>query len=203
MDKYVVKGAKKLFGLARTKIRLAKEAETVRVRPEPLPLVELISGVQVRTVDEAIDRVSDLRSLIDYENMGSVAPTVLELMDIIEGVKYRFEPPELCVLVGNEELKSIEKMVNDGVSLSISLMSEKPVDGINIYIGYNPPKGAIHYGRVPTTLSHYLAYAFRSEVLSDNMYLKNTHISLGHRTLILNAIYHSILNYVAGEDRGQ
>jgi len=37
MDRFAINGVKKIFSLARTKIRLAEEADTVYVKPKPLP----------------------------------------------------------------------------------------------------------------------------------------------------------------------
>ncbi len=197
VNKFIVRGVKKLFGLTRTKIRLAHESNTVYVKPRPLPLVELLSNTRIETVDDAEDRLGELISAIDYSNPRSVSSTTLELMDIIEGVKYMFEPPELCVLLEDDDFKKIEKHASDGEKINLLIMSEKRLAGINIYVGYEPPKGVLHLGRVPTTLSYSLAYAFNSNILSSDMELKNTRIMLGHQTLILNSISHAIQNYGA------
>jgi len=48
-----VKGVKKLFGLTKTKIQLAKEADTKYTKPNPLPLIRLLSGQEIGTVEQA------------------------------------------------------------------------------------------------------------------------------------------------------
>ncbi len=199
-DKYAVKGLKKLFGLTKTKIRLAREAGTIQVKPKPLPLVEVLSGVRINSVDDAEARLHELKSQIDYESPGSVSSTVLELMDIIEGVKHQFEPKKLCVLVDEKTLEEIEGKAAEGSKINILLMEEEAREGVNLYVGYDPPKNVIHYGRVPTTLAHYIAYAFDSEKLSQDTRLINTDITIGHKTLILNAIYFAIKQYCGGEN---
>jgi len=198
IDKYVVKGVKKMFGLANTKIRLAREAETIWVKPKPLPLVKFIYAEYVESVDDAAEKLIQLKSDIDYDDPHIVAKTVLALMDIIEGVKHRFEPPELCVLVDEKIMREIEGKAAEGSKINILLMEEEVREGVNLYVGYNTPKNVIHYGRVPTTLVHYLVYAFNSEKLSQDNKLVNTDILLGHKTLILDAIYFAIKHYCGG-----
>lgn len=196
-DKYAVKGLKKLFGLTKTKIRLAREAGTIQVKQGPLPLVEYVSGIQIKSVDEAEARLQELKANIDYLNANSVCSTVLELMDIIEGVKHLFEPPELCVLLRDEEFRRVEQRVVEGDKINLLLMSEEILDGVNMYVGYEPPKGSLHLGRVPTTLSSFMAYSLNSNTLSSDMKLRNVRIVLGHQTLILNSIFNAIQHYGA------
>lgn len=197
MKPFTVKGLKKLFGLTKTKIRLAREAGTYQVKPKPLPLVEVLSGVRINSVDDAEARLHELKSRIDYDSSSSVSSTVLELMDIIEGVKYQFEPHELCVLLGDEEFRRIDKKASEGEKINLLLMSEKIFGGVNIYVGYQSPEVALHLGRVPTTLSSFMAYALNSDTLSSAMRLRNVRIILGHQTLILNSIFHAIKHYGA------
>jgi len=191
MDKYVIKGVKKLAGLTRTKIRLAEEAKTLQTRPAPLPLVKLLSGVELETVSDAKDYVEKI--VFDFEDGEGTAKTIFELMDIIEGVKHKFEPPEYFALVGEDAFQEIEDRVDRGEQVNILLMDNGLKEGVNLYVGYEPPEGVIHFGRVPTTLAAYLAYALKSSVLSKDMKLKNTTVSLGHGTLILNAIYYALV----------
>ncbi|MBU0762013.1 MAG: hypothetical protein KKD39_03225 [Candidatus Altiarchaeota archaeon] len=197
VNKYFVWGVKKLFGLASTKIRLARESDTTYVQPKPLLLAELLSEKRIQTVDEAQERFTELKDTIDYGVESMMSSTVLELMDIIEGVKHRFEPPEFFPLVDDTVLGSIEKQVDAGDILNILIMDETSNPGVNLYIGYDPPHDAIHFGRVPTNLSKYLFYAFKSDILSDNMRLKKTNVCIGRKTLINESIYFALIHYGA------
>jgi len=200
MDKYTISGVKKLFGLTSTKIRLARQAETVQLKPKPAPLVNLLSGLRIETVDEVSERLDELKKRMDYNDSNVVSSTVLELMDLVECVKHKFEPKEYCVLVSKEKLIEIEEKMRENTRLNILLMSREIKDGINLYVGEDAPKDAIHYGRVPTTLSNYMAFALASDVLSENMKLKNTFVTQGHGTLILNAIRYAIKCYGAVDE---
>jgi len=182
-DKYVIKGAKKLFSLARTKCRLAKEAKTVETRPAPLPLVKKFAGREIKTVNEASDYVRELREQFDPSDEKWLAEAVLQLMEIIEAVKYKFEPPELCVLVGEDEL---EKMITQAKKINILILDEKMRDSLNIYVGEDPPEGALHLGRVPTTL----VYLVRAALTGKKP--KEVKAHLGHKTLIADAIYYAV-----------
>lgn len=195
MDKFVVKGARKLLSLTKTKIRLAEEAETLCTKPKPLPLVKLLSGVELKSIGDVKDFIGKIR--LNFEDEDEAYKTVLELMDVVEGVKHKFEPLEYCALVDETTLGKIEERVKLGEAVNILLMSDKVGGGVNLYVGYDPLESAIHYGRVPTTLAVYLAYALKSDALSKDMKLASTKIILGHNTLILNAIYHAIKYYGA------
>ena len=193
MDRFAIRGTKKLFSLARTKIRLAEESDTVYTRPKPLPLVKLLSGVEINTVKEAKDYREKLHSLVDFSDSTIVARAVFELLDIVEGVKHKFEPPELCVLVGEDELKAIEKKaVNESLPINLLLMTEKAPEGVDIFIGEEPLENSLHLGRVPSTLAIFLNFAFNSSYLSEGSKLKNIRAILGRKTLILDAIHFSL-----------
>ena len=193
MDRFAIKGTKKLFGLARTKIRLAEEADTIETKPAPLPLIKLLSGEEITTVEEAKEYRDKLRDSIDFSDSGGVAMAVFELLDIVEGVKYKFEPPELCVLVGEDELKAMERRaMKESLPINVLLMTENAPEGVNIFIGEEPPENSLHLGRVPSTLAIFLNFAFNSAYLSEESRLKNIRAILGRKTLILDAIYFSL-----------
>ncbi len=142
MDRYAVKGFKKLSGLCRTKIRLAEEAGTVNTRPSPLPLPRLYSGVELKTVEECRKYAEELRNSTDFDDSLSVAYATLELCDIIEGVKYDFEPPEYMPLTDE---------VPSGKPATILLMAdaaERPEDSTPVFIGRNPPEGVRQYSNL-------------------------------------------------------
>lgn len=193
MDKYIIKGTKKLLSLARTKIRLAEESETIECRPKPLPLVKLLSGKEINTVADAKQYREDLLKGIDFSNSRGVASTVLQSMDIIEGVKYKFEPKEFLVNIDEKEMRSIEREAREkSLPVNLLLMTKTAPEGLNIFIGYKRPEGTTFLSAVPTTLSHFLNFAFNSDYLSQNLKLKNIRSFLGHKTLILNAIHFSL-----------
>lgn len=196
-NKYFVNGVKKLFGLANTKIQLAVEAETEYTKPRPLPLVELLTARKVESIEEARKYLEGLKTEVDYNSEPNMASTTFLLMDLIEGVKHKFEPPEYCVLVGDDTIQEVEQRVASGEKVNILLMTEKHREGVNLFVGADPLEGTIHYGRVPTVLTHYLNYAMRSGTLSDEMHLLNTRVVMGYKTLLLNAAYHALRVYGA------
>jgi hypothetical protein len=199
MDRFAIKGVKKLFSLTRTKLRLAVEADTVDTRPRPLPLVKLLSGEGITTVREAMEYRDRLHSLVDYSNPGVVAKTVFELLDIIEGVKYGFEPPELCVLLGEKELKDVEeKAVRGSLPVNLLLLTDKSPPGVNLFVGENPPEDSLHLGRAPSTIAFFLDFAFNSNYLSEDLRLRNIQVYCGRKTLILHAIHFSLEEFGAG-----
>jgi len=108
MEKYILKGAKKLFSLTRTKIRLVEESGTIDTKPGPLPLVKLLSGKEITTVAQAKEYRDELLKDTDFSDSKSTASSVLQLMDIIEGVKYKFEPPECRSNLSTERFREIE-----------------------------------------------------------------------------------------------
>lgn len=198
MDKYTIKGTKKLLSLTRTKIRLAEEAETIECRPKPLPLIKLLSGVKINTVADAKEYREDLVKNLDTSDPMNVANTVLQSMDLIEGVKYEFEPPEFLANIDEKKLMWIEEEAGEkALPLNILFMTKTAPEGLNLFIGYEPPEGVIFLSAVPTTLAFFLNYAFNSSYFTLNMKLRNIKSFLGHKTLILNAIHHSLGEYGA------
>ncbi|MBN2014384.1 MAG: hypothetical protein JW778_04320 [Candidatus Altiarchaeota archaeon] len=195
MEKYAQKGLKKLFSLTKTKIRLAEEAGTVETRPAPLPIVKKLSGKEVKTVKEAKECREKLLETVDYSKPESIAETVFQLIDIIEGVKHRFEPPEYCALVNREDLEKIEK---EKQPVNLLLMTEEAPEGVNVFIGEDSPKNALHLGRVPSTIAFFLDFAFESNYFSEGRRLKNINCMIGRKTLIADAIYYSLKEFGAG-----
>jgi hypothetical protein len=198
MDKYSVAGAKKLFSLAKTKIRLAAEAGTLECRPNPLPLVKRLSGIDVSTVEEAGTYREELLKNTCFSDDLALASAVFQCMDIVEGVKYKYEPPQYTSNVDARALAEIEKEAREKAApVNLLLMTRSAPAGINLFIGENPPPGTLFVSGVPTSLASFLEYAFGSEYFSDNRRLKNIHSVAGHRTLILDAIHHSLGAYGA------
>ena len=199
MDKYSIAGAKKLFSLVKTKIRLAREAGTLECMPHPLPLVKRLSGVDVSTVEEAVAYREDLFRNTCFSDEKSLASAVFQCMDIIEGVKYRYEPPQCMSNVDIHMMQDIEKEAREkALHVNVLLMTRAAPDGgINLFIGENTPPGALFVSGVPTSLAPFLEYAFSSEYFSGNGRLKNIRSIVGHRTLIINAIHHSLGAYGA------
>jgi len=194
MDKYAVLGAKKLLSLARTKIRLAEDAATQECRPAPLPLVSILSGNDVRGVAEAKKYREELARNPDISDAKSMASTVLQCMDIIEGVKYKYEPPEYTSSIGEAGMRSIEeKAKSQSAPVNILLMAKTvPERGISLFVGENPPSGAIFLSGVPTSLAPFIAYAFSSDYFSEDRRLRNIVSFMGRRTLIVNAVHYSL-----------
>jgi len=192
MDRYVIRGVKKLFSLTRTKIRLAEEAGTKITKPSPLPLVLFFSGVEVRLVSEAKEIVGKLKENVNFENSHEVGKCVAQLIDIIEGVKWKFEPEEMKVLLDKEKLINLENETESNkAALTILMGGEWESYEINypsIYVGFTPPDGVLHLGRVPSTLSFFLSYALQSNYFSSAGKLRNVEVRIRKRTLLWNAL---------------
>lgn len=191
-------GAKKLFSLTRTKIRLAEEAGTVECRPHPLPLVKRISGIDVSTIEDAKAYREDLLKNTSFQDGSSLSSSVLQCMDIIEGVKYLYEPPKYVSNIDAARMRLIEDQAKEKeLSVNLLLMSEAAPEGVNLYIGEKQPAGTIYLSGVPTSIASFLEYAFGSTYFSSGGRLRNVRCVLGHRTLIINAIYHALGEYGA------
>jgi hypothetical protein len=204
MDKYVISGTKKLFSLVRTKIRLAEEAETIECRPHPLPLVKRLAGVNVSTIPEAKAYREELMKNTSFSDEKSVASSVLQCMDIIEGVKYRYEPPQYVSNLDTAGMRRIEELSKEkGLPVNLLLMTKAAPEGIDVFIGEDPPAGTVFLSGVPTSIAPFLEYAFGSAYFCENGRLKNLQSILGHRTLIINAIHYSLGAYgaVISEER--
>ncbi|MFH1056063.1 MAG: hypothetical protein V1744_08230 [Candidatus Altiarchaeota archaeon] len=187
MDKYVKDGVKKLFSLTRTKIRLAEEAETFEVKPAPLPVVKLFSNQEVVNVAECKVLWQELKEGMDYDNDMNVASTVLQLCDIIECVKHRFEHPDYMPLLTEEELSMLEgECRKNDRSLNVLLMTTEPLSGV--YFGEDPPEGVRHYSRVISGIAPFLRFAYNSNYLSEDVKLRNMRVHYGTRTLLGNAV---------------
>ena len=111
---YLKKAVKKLFNLVKIKIKLARDSGTSEVSPSPLKLIEKFSGVEITTVDGAETYTEKLKNELVFENQENLARIIIELNEIIEGVKYRFEPAA-CMISGefinfvNENENEIKK----------------------------------------------------------------------------------------------
>lgn len=192
-EKLVKRGIKKIFSLTRTKIRLGREADTEEVKPNPLPLVKTLTGKEIETVDEAEELKDKLREDINYEDKKLQAKTILQLIDIIEGVKYKFEPDKYCFQLSEKKLKEIEKRSREeNLPVNILLMTEKTFPGINLFIGEDGPEGVTKLSAVPSSVALFLDFAFHSEHFSQDLELKNITSVFGRKTLILNAIHFSL-----------
>lgn len=190
MDRFSIKGTKKLFSLTKTKIRLAKEAGTIETKPAPLPLVKRFSGREVSTVDDAESFLSELRAKTDFSDGRRTAETALMLIDTIEGVKYRFEPPEYCALLNRGEMNDLEKAAKETHQIvNIQLLTEKTGDGINLFLGEDPPAGTVHAGRLVSNIASFIDYAFCSNYFSDGKKLANIRVFAGRKTLLAAAVY--------------
>ncbi len=193
MDKFTIQGTRRLLSLTRTKIRLAEESGTIYTKPKPLPLVKLISGRDIETVEKGKEYREELAENIDYENPRNISNSVLQLIDIIEGVKYDFEPAEFQCLIDDKIMKKFEDGAKKNSSkINLLLMTKTAPEGINLFVGENPLENSIHLGRVPSTIADFLRFAFSSDYFSENLKLKNINSIIGHRTLILNAIWFSL-----------
>jgi hypothetical protein len=200
MEKYAAAGAKKLLSLTKTKIRLAKEANTIDCKPAPLPLVKFLSGVSIETIDSSAQHREKLLKEIDYSNDNSVASTVFQCMDIIEGVKHKYEPEEYCFNLCKDELLDIEKKAKErNEKIIILIMSDKSSHGINLYLGEkeNKPENAIYLSGVPTSLAEFILFGLKSDYFSSQGRLRNIKCVLGRKTLINNAISASLAAYGA------
>jgi hypothetical protein len=198
MDKYAIAGTKKLLSLVRTKIRLAEEAGTVECRPDPLPIVKLLSGREINTVAEAKDYRDELAQRADYSGDLSVASTVLQCMDLIEGVKYKYELREYMSNIDEANFRFIEKEARrKAAAVNLLLMTKAVPEGINVFVGEDPPAGTIFLSGVPTSIASFLAYAYTSDYFSENVRLKNLVSCIGHKTLIIDAIHYSLGIYGA------
>jgi len=76
--------------------------------------------------------------------------------------------------------------------INLLLMAEHRPEGPSIFVGDNEPLDCILLGRVPSSISIFLRYAYTSKYFSHDKKLKNINSVLGHFTLILNAIHFSL-----------
>lgn len=186
-EKLIKKGVKKIFSLTRTKIRLAEEAETLKTIPQPLPLVKLLSGKEIKTVGGAKEYREILLTQVNFDDKVNLAKTVLQLIDIIEGVKHKFEPPECCFSLSEKTMKELE-----GKEINFLFMTKKVYQGENLFIGENPPPGALPVSLVPSSVAPFLNFAFHSLYFFQEGKLRHLNSVQGHKTLIINAIHFSL-----------
>jgi hypothetical protein len=188
------KGAKKLFGLARTKIRLAEEADTVETKPKPLPLVRRLLGKEISSVGEAKELVEELRRTLDFSDRKAVASAVFALFDIIEGVKYRFEPPEYCTLIAKEKLGELVADAEEAEKkVDLLIMTEEPA-AEGLFLGEDAPAGAAHLGRVVSNAALLLDVLFQRDGDARRLRVRG-----GRKTLIAEALIQALKEYGAEE----
>jgi hypothetical protein len=193
VDKYAVKGVKKLFSLARTKMRLAEEADTEETLPRPLPLVKLFAGVELSTLVECKAHWQMLKGAVDYGDGRSAASTTLQLCDIIEGVKYRFEPKEYMPLLGAGEFARLEDGCRrSNAPLHILIMTSEPAPDA-VYLGEDPPPGVSHFSRVISGIAPLLHLIYASPYFSDDTRLRNIEVARGSETLLGRAVEQAFL----------
>jgi hypothetical protein len=155
--------------------------------------VKLLSGCELKTVSDTEKYLDELKLNINYDDKKSVAKAVIELMDIIEGVKYKYEPAEFLTNISEDKLGEIERTaVERSAPVNILLMTREAQSGLNLFVGENPPKNVFFLSGVPTTLSFFMNFAFNSDYFSGNLQLKNVNVILGRRTLITNAIWFAL-----------
>lgn len=194
MSRCFVAGTKKLFSLAKTKIRLAEDSDTFETKPAPLPLIKKISGEEIKTVEEAKKYLEERREKIDYSNRRELAENILMILDVIEGVKYRFEPPEYQILLSKKEL-----MILEGQEITILMLSSAKTGGVDLFLGEDPPEGVLHLGRVVSNIAPFLDYAFTSTHFSEGLRLRNICVRVGRKTLIAYAVKEALCEFGASE----
>ena len=108
-------------------------------------------------------------------------------------MKYRFEPPELCVLIGENELKAVEeKALKNLLPVNLLLLTGEASEGLSVFLGEDPPENSLHLGRVPSTVAYFLDFAFNSRYFSEELRLRNIQVYSGRKTLISHAICFSL-----------
>jgi len=101
-------------------------------------------------------------------------------MDMIEGVKYLYEPPECMSNIDLMQMGEIERRAEEeGLGVDVLLMTCAAEGRISLYIGEHPPHGVFFLSRVPTSIAVFVEYAFASPYFSTRGVLNN--IPLRHR----------------------
>jgi hypothetical protein len=187
-EKYVTDGVKKLFGLTRTKLRLAKEAHTLEAIPSPMPLVKLFCGLDVSSLAECKAHLKRLRDGVDYSDDLNMAMTVIQLCDIIECVKHRFEHPDYMPLFHREEFAILLAECYDAKApLGILLMVQEVMPH-SVYVGEDPPPGVRHYSRVVSGVAPLLHHLYDSAYFHEGVRLRNVKIAYAGRNILGNAV---------------
>lgn len=185
------KGLKKLFSLTKTKIRLAEEAGTTELEPSPLPLIKFFSGKEIKKVAEAKNFREELSKKVNFNDREEIAETTFQLLEIIEGVKYKFEPEDCCFSFNEEKLKEFENEKNELVILIMTKRSY-PEKGINLFFGENTPNGAIFISKVPSSIAPLLNFAFHSNYFFKEGKLQHITSILGRKTILAKLIHFSL-----------
>ena len=194
LNKFIIRGVKKALALTRIKIGLAEDfgTESIGFEGKPLELVQFFSGKKVETLNYSKEHLKFLKNKLDLEDGQDIAKTVVQLMEIIEGVKQEFEPTEEPYWGYINGRKNMEL---EGVKMqkaAVLLFSRPVANSLNFYIGEDPPKETIPLGPTPSAVVFFLQYAFKSKIFSENKTLKNTASILGHKTVLMDAIHFSL-----------
>jgi len=88
-------------------------------------------------------------------------------MDLIEGVKYLYEPHECMSNIGLMQMREIERRAEEeDLVVDVLLMTCAAEGRISLYIGEHPPHGVFFLSRVPTSIAVFVEYAFASPYFS-------------------------------------
>jgi hypothetical protein len=197
VDKYAARGVKKLFSLARTKMRLADEAGTEETRPRPLPLVKIFAGAELSTLAECKSHWQMLKDGVDLGDGRSAASATLQLCDIIEGVKYLFEPEEYMPLARAEEFERLRaQCMRQNLPMHVLLMSSEAAP-CSVYLGEEPPPGALHFSRVISGIAPLLRLIYASPHFSDGIRPRNITVVHGSATLLGRAVEQALRTLAA------
>jgi hypothetical protein len=111
------------------------------------------------------------------------------LFDLIESVKHEYET---ALEVAEEDFRRLEaESKNAGKPLTISLMGECACAPC-LFIGENPPGECVFLGPVPSNITFFLAYAFKSQYFMRDGRLTNLRVQVGRKTLLNHLIAFSI-----------
>ncbi|MBD3260600.1 MAG: hypothetical protein GF334_02810 [Candidatus Altiarchaeales archaeon] len=184
---------KKLFSLTKTKIRLAQQAHTVGMKPQPLILPEKFFGEKIGGVSEAEKFMQKRKNDTNYNNQVDMAKTSLCLFEIIEKVKYEYEPPRYRPKAGEDEFRQAAEHAKEGLEVWLSIMEgEQAGQQPMVYVGEDPPENCIHLGIPVSTAIIFLAYAIKNAELSEENHFKNMVVSKGRDTLLGSTLYYSL-----------
>ncbi|MBN2517663.1 MAG: hypothetical protein JXB14_02355 [Candidatus Altiarchaeota archaeon] len=193
-NKFVVRGLKKSLALTRIKIGLAKDfgTESIGFENRPLELSLLFSGRRVETIGQAVEQLSFLKGNLDLNNDQNIAETVIQLMEIIEGVKQEFEPRKepYWGYIDQKKAETLEQMKKR--QAAVLLFSGPVPDSLNFYVGGRPPSGAIPLGESPSAVVFFAQYAFKSGLFSRGKRLDKTKSVLGHKTVLMDAVHFAL-----------
>ncbi len=187
-DKYVIKGLKKGFSLARIKLGLAREYGTKEIGFDhhPLELILRFSGKKVETLDEGYEHLEYLKRSVDLKDPRSVELTFIQLLELGVGAKQDVEATEdpYTGYLGDRDLPKEGKA-------NILIFSQKLQEGLNFYVGREPPRGSIALGWTQSAVVFFVQYAYKSRFSSGGQ-LIDTHSVLGMRNVLGDAMHFSL-----------